>query len=87
MAGRIGKNFVVARAIDQGRQPADLQFSATFDEHVGLVQHANVARSGIDEVLVFRAAGNGGDFDFIAANLHGACAIIGDGGHDVEFGL
>jgi hypothetical protein len=42
---------------------------APFDEHVGLVEYADVTWPGIDEVLIFRASGDAGDFDFVAANF------------------
>ena len=52
-----------------------------------LVEHADVTWPGVDEMLVFRAAGDAGDFDLVAADFFSNRPKVRQRGDYVKFGL
>lgn len=63
MTGLAGKDFRIARILQQRRKPAAFKFRAALDEQIGFVQHARETRTRIDKMGIFRRAGECGDID------------------------
>ena len=69
VAVRARLNLRVAAAVDERRQPADLQLAADDDEQVRAADLEDEARLRIDEVRVLVPLGEGDDRDLVAADL------------------
>ena len=87
VARRVGQDFGIASAIDQGWEPADFQLRAALDQQIGFVEQADKTRPGIDEMRILRPLGNGGDSDLVAADFLGDRPKIRQRGHDIQLGL
>ena len=83
MAGRARCHFFVARLIQQRGQPADFQFRAAFDQHIGVIELHDEAWLGVHEMRVFRRLGQRGEFNFVAADFFGDGPEVRRGGDDV----
>ena len=77
----------IARVLQERRQPADLQLGAAVDQHIGVAQLNDEARTRIDEVRILGRFRQDADVDFVAADFAGERAEIRQGGDDVEFRL
>ena len=70
--------------MQERRQPADLEFRAAIDQHIGRAQWDDETRARIDEVRIFRRLSQSRDLDFVVANFARERCEIGQGGDDFE---
>ena len=80
-------DFRVARVLQERRQPPDLEFCATVDEHVGLAQLDDEAGPRIDEVRIFGRLREDRHVDVVTADLAGDRSQVGQSRNDIDFGL
>ena len=74
----------IARVLEEWGQPANFEFRATFNEHIGRPQLHDKARTRIDEVRILRRLRHHGHVNFVAANRTRDRTEIGKSGNNVE---
>src|SRR5438093_6005965 len=74
-----------SRILKKRRQPAQLEFCAAVDQHIGIAQRYDKAWPRIDKVRIFRCFGQNREVDLVSADFTGERAEVRQSRDDVYF--
>src|SRR5262245_5619434 len=77
--------FRITRLVEQGRKPANFQFSAAFEKHVRAIELNDEARLGIDEVRIFGRLCERREINMVAADFFRDRGNVRRGCDDIQF--
>jgi hypothetical protein len=86
IAGLAWQDTAIAGIFDERREPSGFEVCAAMEEDIAAVESSDEAGSGIDEVGVFRSAGERLSFYVVSSDGFGNGGEVGQGTDDLDGG-